>query len=76
MAVLATFFKLEKFENQDLLFSVDCGEAFRSFWVGAPTHSMDPSSVSGWHCPNCKICEISGDVLKDELQMRFCDMCD
>jgi hypothetical protein len=59
-----------------LLFCVDCGESFHSFCVGAPIHSMDASSVSAWRCPNCKICEISGDVPKDELLMLFCDICD
>lgn len=58
------------------LFCVDCGEAFHSFCAGAPIHSMDISSVSGWRCPNCKICEISGDVPQDEQAMLFCDMCD
>ena len=58
------------------LFCVDCGEAFHSFCVDAPVHSMDASSVSGWRCPNCKICEISGGVPKDELRMLFCEMCD
>jgi hypothetical protein len=59
-----------------MLFCVDCGEAFHSFCVSAPIHSMTASSVSGWRCPNCKICEISGDVPKDELRMLFCEMCD
>lgn len=59
-----------------LLFCVDCGEAFHSFCAGAPIHSMDASSVSGWRCPNCKICEICGEVPQDELSMIYCDMCD
>lgn len=59
-----------------MLFCVDCGEAFHSFCVNAPIHSMTLASVSGWRCPNCKICEISGDVPKDELRMLFCEMCD
>lgn len=59
-----------------LLFCVDCGEAFHSFCADAPIHSMDAASVSGWRCPNCKICEISGDVPKDECNMLFCEMCD
>jgi F/Y-rich N-terminus/PHD-like zinc-binding domain/PHD-finger len=59
-----------------LLFCVDCGEAFHSFCVSAPVHSMEPSSVAGWRCPNCKICEISGDVPADETRMLFCEMCD
>lgn len=58
------------------LFCVDCGEAFHSFCVGAPIHSMEPSSVSGWRCPNCKLCEISGDVPEDEKRMIYCEMCD
>jgi hypothetical protein len=59
-----------------MLFCVDCGEAFHSFCAGVPIHSMAASSVSGWRCPNCKICEISGEVPQDELKMIFCDMCD
>ena len=59
-----------------MLFCVDCGEAFHSFCADAPIHSMDASSVSGWRCPNCKICEISGEVPKDECSMLFCEMCD
>jgi hypothetical protein len=37
---------------------------------------MDLSSAAGWRCPNCKICEISGDAPQDELKMLFCEMCD
>ena len=59
-----------------MLFCVDCGEAFHSFCVNAPIHSMEQASVSGWRCPNCKICEISAEVPKDELKMLYCDMCD
>lgn len=58
------------------LFCVDCGEAFHSFCVSAPVHSMELSSVAGWRCPNCKICEISGEVPADETRMLFCEMCD
>jgi F/Y-rich N-terminus/SET domain/PHD-like zinc-binding domain/Bromodomain/PHD-finger/F/Y rich C-terminus len=59
-----------------MLFCVDCGEAFHSFCAGVPIHSMHPSSVSGWRCPNCKVCEISGEVPQDETKMLFCEMCD
>lgn len=59
-----------------MLFCVDCGEAFHSFCAGAPIHSMDAAAVSGWRCPNCKICEICGEVPNDELSMIFCEMCD
>lgn len=59
-----------------MLFCVDCGEGFHSFCVNAPVHSMDQFSVSGWRCPNCKICEICGDVPQDETRMLFCEMCD
>jgi hypothetical protein len=62
--------------SDTMLFCVDCGESFHSFCVNAPIHSMDSSSVSGWRCPNCKICEISGDAPQDELKMLFCEMCD
>ena len=62
--------------SDTFLFCVDCGEAFHSFCVSAPIHSMEPSSVAGWRCPNCKICEISGDVPTDESRMLFCEMCD
>ena len=62
--------------SDTMLFCVDCGEAFHSFCVNAPIHSMEASSVSGWRCPNCKICEISGDAPQDELKMLFCEMCD
>jgi PHD-finger len=58
------------------LHCVDCGEAFHSFCVNAPIHSMELTSAAGWRCPNCKICEISGDVPQDETRMLFCDMCD
>jgi F/Y-rich N-terminus/PHD-like zinc-binding domain/PHD-finger len=58
------------------LFCVDCGEAFHTFCVGAPIHCMDRASVSGWRCPNCKLCEISGDVPEDEKRMIYCEMCD
>lgn len=59
-----------------MLFCVDCGEAFHAFCVNAPILSMETSSVSGWRCPNCKICELSGEVPHDELKMLFCEMCD
>lgn len=59
-----------------MLFCVDCGEAFHTFCVNAPIHSMDDFAVSGWRCPNCKICEISGDVPQEETRMLFCEMCD
>jgi hypothetical protein len=59
-----------------MLFCVDCGEAFHSFCANAPVHSMAASSVASWRCPNCKICEISGDVPQDETRMLFCEMCD
>ena len=59
-----------------MLFCVDCGEAFHTFCVNAPIHSMDAFSAAGWRCPNCKICEISGDVPNDENRMLFCEMCD
>lgn len=62
--------------SDTFLFCVDCGEAFHTFCVSAPIHSMEPSSVAGWRCPNCKICEISGDVPNDETRMLFCEMCD
>jgi len=59
-----------------MIFCVDCGEAFHSFCANVPIHSMDVFSVAGWRCPNCKVCEISGDVPADELRMLFCEMCD
>lgn len=62
--------------SDTFLFCVDCGEAFHSFCVSAPVRSMDLSSVAAWRCPNCKICEISGDVPADETRMIFCEMCD
>jgi hypothetical protein len=62
--------------SDTMLFCVDCGEAFHSFCVNAPIHSMDAASVACWRCPNCKICEISGDAPQDELKMLFCEMCD
>ena len=62
--------------SDTMLFCVDCGEAFHSFCVNAPIHSMDISSAAGWRCPNCKICEISGEAPQDELKMLFCEMCD
>ena len=62
--------------SDTMLFCVDCGEAFHSFCVNAPIHSMEASSVAGWRCPNCKVCEISGEASQDELKMLFCEMCD
>lgn len=62
--------------SDTMLFCVDCGEAFHSFCVNAPIHCMDISSAAGWRCPNCKICEISGETPQDELKMLFCEMCD
>jgi hypothetical protein len=59
-----------------MIFCVDCGEGFHSFCANVPIHSMDSYSVAGWRCPNCKVCEISGDVPADELRMLFCEMCD
>jgi hypothetical protein len=59
-----------------MIFCVDCAEAFHTFCVNAPIHSMDEHAVAGWRCPNCKICEISGDVPQDETRMLFCEMCD
>jgi hypothetical protein len=62
--------------SDTMLFCVDCGEGFHSFCVNAPVHSMETSSAAGWRCPNCKICEISGETPQDELKMLFCEMCD
>jgi hypothetical protein len=62
--------------SDTFLYCVDCGEAFHSFCASAPIHSMGPFSVAGWRCPNCKICEISGDVPTDETRMIYCEMCD
>ena len=62
--------------SDTMIFCVDCGESFHSFCVNAPIHSMDSSSVAAWRCPNCKICEISGDAPQDETKMLFCEMCD
>lgn len=62
--------------SDTMIFCVDCGEAFHSFCANVPIHSMDAYSVAGWRCPNCKVCEISGDVPMDELRMLFCEMCD
>lgn len=52
-----------------MLFCVDCGEAYHSFCANAPVHSMTASAVAGWRCPNCKVCEISGDVPEEETHM-------
>jgi hypothetical protein len=59
-----------------MLFCVDCGEAYHAFCANAPIRSMDEFHASGWRCPNCKICEISGEVPQDENRMLFCEMCD
>jgi hypothetical protein len=59
-----------------MLFCVDCGEAYHTFCANAPIHSMDAFHIAGWRCPNCKICEISGEVPQDENRMLFCEMCD
>lgn len=59
-----------------MLFCVDCGEAFHSFCANSPVFSMDAAAVASWRCPNCKICEISGDAPQDDLKMLFCEMCD
>ena len=62
--------------SDTMVFCVDCGEAYHSFCANTPVHSMTTSSVTGWRCPNCKVCEISGDVPPDETHMIFCEMCD
>lgn len=59
-----------------MVFCVDCGEAYHSFCANAPVHSMTKTCVAGWRCPNCKVCEISGDVPPDETHLIFCEMCD
>ncbi len=58
------------------LFCVDCGEAYHSFCCMAPIHSMNEAAVSGWRCPNCKLCEITGEVTDDETKLIYCEMCD
>jgi len=62
--------------SETLLFCVDCGEAFHPFCVSAPIHSMSAAAVAAWRCPNCKTCEISGELPEDETRMLYCDMCD
>ena len=62
--------------SDTMVFCVDCGEAYHSFCANIPVHSMTKSCVTGWRCPNCKVCEISGDVPSDETHMIFCEMCD
>jgi len=59
-----------------MLFCVDCGEAYHSFCCNAPIHSMSNSALLAWRCPNCKICEISGEVPEDETKLLYCEMCD
>merc|ERR1712228_1113500 len=59
-----------------MLFCVDCGEAYHSFCAMAPIHSMNEAAVNGWRCPNCKLCEIAGEVTNDELKLIYCEMCD
>ena len=58
------------------LFCVDCGEAYHSYCCMAPIHSMNESAVSGWRCPNCKLCEITGESTEDETKLIYCEMCD
>lgn len=62
--------------SDTMLFCVDCGEAFHAFCASVPIHSMSEAAAAGWRCPNCKICEISGEVPADDTQMIFCEMCD
>lgn len=62
--------------SDTMLFCVDCGEAYHSFCASAPIQSMNPAAVSGWRCPNCKLCEISGEVTDDETKLLYCEMCD
>jgi len=59
-----------------MIYCVDCGEAFHSFCTQSPIFSLDEESVASWRCPNCKICEISGSLPKDEADLIYCDMCD
>lgn len=59
-----------------MLFCVDCGEAYHSFCASAPIHSMNLAAAEGWRCPNCKVCEITGEVTTDELKLLYCEMCD
>ncbi len=59
-----------------MLFCVDCGEGYHSFCAMAPIHSMNEAAVSGWRCPNCKLCEITGEVTDDETKLLYCEMCD
>ena len=62
--------------SDTMLFCVDCGEAFHSFCVAAPIHSMSAAAAAAWRCPNCKVCEITGGLPKDETKMLYCEMCD
>lgn len=62
--------------SDTMLFCVDCGEAYHSFCVSAPIHSMSAAAAAAWRCPNCKICEITGELPEDETRMIYCDMCD
>jgi len=59
-----------------MLFCVDCGEAYHSFCANAPIFSMSTSAVANWRCPNCKVCEITGEVPLDETMLLYCEMCD
>lgn len=59
-----------------MLFCVDCGEAYHSFCVNAPIHSMSAAAAVSWRCPNCKVCEITGGLPEDETKMIYCEMCD
>uniref|UniRef100_A0A7S4J2A5 Histone-lysine N-methyltransferase n=2 Tax=Odontella aurita TaxID=265563 RepID=A0A7S4J2A5_9STRA len=62
--------------SDTMLFCVDCGESYHSFCADVPVRSMTDWAVAGWRCPNCKICEIIGDVPEDENDMLICEMCD
>ena len=62
--------------SDTMLFCVDCGEAYHSFCANAPIHSMNQAAINSWRCPNCKLCEISGDDTVDETKLLYCEMCD
>eukprot|EP01031_Cornospumella_fuschlensis_P040101 gene40101-48868_t len=66
----------------DMVFCVDCGEAFHSYCANLPKSLLitmqEPGYAYNWRCINCKICEVCGhnETQKQDEDMIFCEVCD
>ncbi|RYG67861.1 hypothetical protein EON64_06520, partial [archaeon] len=68
-------------DQSDMLFCIDCGEAFHCYCANVPTDFLQTIQEAGymynWRCMNCKICEVCSRVNSNDADnLIFCEKCD